>query len=137
MTGACLVEAALPLLPGDAGRFRFDNYSQKAYSRVAKCCHCEPFEQCPHRASCAAVPTVQREIDTVFDPLQPTSPAGEHRQHTIDLSAYRGCWVALVGEQVAGVGATAEAARLAAHRSRPRERISATLWVPDEQAPGP
>lgn len=60
------------------------------------------------------------------------SSAGEPPQPTVDLSAYRGCWVALVAGQVAGVGATAEAARLAAHGSRPRERISAVLWVPDQ-----
>jgi hypothetical protein len=69
------------------------------------------------------------------DTSPPTLPEGEHTPVTHDLAAYRGCWVALVGEQVAGVGATAEAAQLAAHRSRPRERISATYWVPDQRAP--
>ena len=68
----------------------------------------------------------------MMDSLAPISPAGEPAQPAIDLSAYRGCWVALVGDQVAGVGATAEEARLAAHRSRPRERIRATLWVPSQ-----
>jgi tRNA nucleotidyltransferase/poly(A) polymerase len=67
------------------------------------------------------------------DTSPPTLPEGEHAPVTLDLAAYRGCWVALVGDQVAGVGATAEAAQLAAHRSRPRERISATRWVPDDQ----
>ncbi|HSN74746.1 MAG TPA: hypothetical protein VL334_06580 [Anaerolineae bacterium] len=66
------------------------------------------------------------------EPPQPTSPADQQSQPTIDLSAYRGCWVALVGDQVAGVGATDEAACLAAHRSRPRESISATVWVPHQ-----
>ena len=65
--------------------------------------------------------------------LQPPVPAGQPPQPLPDLSAYRGCWVALVGQQVAGVGATAEAAQLAAHHSRPRERITATLWVPAER----
>lgn len=46
------------------------------------------------------------------------------------LSAYQGFWVALVGDQVAGVGNNAEAAWLAARQSRPRERISAVIWVP-------
>lgn len=64
--------------------------------------------------------------------LHSVPSAGETPPLTVDLTAYRGCWVALVGGQVAGVGATAEAARLAAHRSRPRERISAVLWVPDQ-----
>jgi hypothetical protein len=68
----------------------------------------------------------------VSGPTQPASPAGEQTQTSTDLSAYRGCWVALVGDQVAGVGATAEAARLAAHHSRPRERISAVFRVPDQ-----
>ena len=39
----------------------------------------------------------------------------------LDLSAYEGCWVALVRGQVCGVGRTAEAARRAAARTRPRE----------------
>lgn len=39
----------------------------------------------------------------------------------LDLSAYEGCWVALVRGQVCGVGRTAEAARNAASRTRPRE----------------
>ncbi len=72
----------------------------------------------------------KRMLALMSDPSQPAWPVGEHPP-VIDLSAYRGCWVALVGEQVAGVGVTDEAARLAAHHSRPRERISATVWVPD------
>jgi hypothetical protein len=54
-----------------------------------------------------------------------------------DLSAYAGCWVALIGDEVAGVGTTAEAARLAARRSRPRERIRAMVWVPENTESSP
>jgi hypothetical protein len=107
MTGAYLAESALPILPGDAGHFDLTIASKK------------------------------RILASMSDSPQPTLPVGQQPQPTVDLSAYRGCWVALVGEQVAGVGATAEAARLAAHRSRPRERISATLWVPDEPGAKP
>jgi len=78
----------------------------------------------------------KRILAIMMDILPPISPAGERAQPAIDLAAYRGCWVALVGDQVAGVGMTAEAARLAAHHSRPRERISDICWIPDEQAPG-
>lgn len=63
---------------------------------------------------------------------RPGPSKDEKGQPTVDLSAYRGCWVALVGGQVAGVGATAEAARLAAHSSRPRERIGAVIFVPNQ-----
>lgn len=66
------------------------------------------------------------------DAVQPQPPAASQPAPIIlDLSAYEGCWVALIGAEVAGVGATAEAARLAARRSRPRERISAIVWVPE------
>jgi|GEM_PF-1855721 len=74
----------------------------------------------------------KRMLAIMPDPPQPAAPDSEHTPLAVDLSAYRGCWVALVGGQVAGVGATAEAAQLAARRSRPRERISATLLVPDD-----
>lgn len=50
-------------------------------------------------------------------------------------AAYRGCWVAMIGDQVAGVGVTDESARLAARRSRPRERVTAVLFVPDDIDP--
>lgn len=40
-----------------------------------------------------------------------------------DLSAYAGRWVALFGEQVTGVGQTAEAAAHMARHSRPKERF--------------
>lgn len=49
--------------------------------------------------------------------------------------AYQGCWIALIGDQVAGVGRTREAAQLAARHSRPRERISDIVYIPP--APGP
>lgn len=66
------------------------------------------------------------------DAQRPVEPASQQPAPIVDLSAYRGRWVALVGDHVAGVGETAEAAWLAARHSRPRERISATLWVPGE-----
>jgi putative nucleotidyltransferase with HDIG domain len=43
---------------------------------------------------------------------------------TMDLSAYAGRWVALVAEQVAGVGLTAAEALRLARRNRPRERFT-------------
>lgn len=49
----------------------------------------------------------------------------------VDWAAYRGRWVALIGDQIAGVGETPEAARLAARHSRPRERISEVRYVSD------
>ncbi len=58
------------------------------------------------------------------DPLRPAS------RTPTDLTAYAGCWVALIGGRVAGVGLTSEAARQAARRSRPRERIGQVLYVP-------
>jgi Family of unknown function (DUF5678) len=51
-----------------------------------------------------------------------------------DLSPYEGKWVALVRGQVAGVGQTAESARRAAKRTRPREE-PLVLWV--HRAPPP
>lgn len=51
------------------------------------------------------------------------------------LAAYRGCWVALIGEQIAGVGVTEEAARLAARHSRPRERVTAVIFVAENTEP--
>lgn len=41
----------------------------------------------------------------------------------LDLSAYAGRWVALAGEQVAGVGYTAVEAEALAQRNRPKERF--------------
>lgn len=48
----------------------------------------------------------------------------------VDWRVYAGCWVALIRGRVAGVGHTAEAARLAARHSRPRERIDGVYFVP-------
>jgi hypothetical protein len=52
----------------------------------------------------------------------------------IDLCPYEGKWVALVRGQVAGVGESAEAARRAAKRNRPRED-PIVIWV--RHAPPP
>jgi len=43
------------------------------------------------------------------------------RWRDLDLRPYAGRWVALVGRCVAGVGLTAEEARIAAKLSRPKE----------------
>lgn len=51
-----------------------------------------------------------------------------------DLSPYEGKWVAIVRGQVAGVGGSAEAARRAAKRNRPREE-PIVVWV--RRAPPP
>ncbi len=48
----------------------------------------------------------------------------------IDLSPYAGRWVALVGEEVAGIGYTAVAATHAARRSRPRDRFTLQFVEP-------
>ena len=61
--------------------------------------------------------------------------SGRDGEHLPGLAAYRGCWVALIGDQVAGVGDSDEAARLAAHHSRPRERVTTVLFVPEETEP--
>ncbi len=103
MTGAYLAEAAQPVPPETPVVFDLTIASKK------------------------------RILASMADISPPTAPDGEYTPLALDLAAYRGCWVALVGDQVAGVGATAEAAQLAAHRSRPRERISATQWVPADQ----
>lgn len=47
----------------------------------------------------------------------------------IDLAPYAGRWVALVRGRVAGVGWTADEARRAAKRSRPKEE-SRVVFVP-------
>jgi hypothetical protein len=52
----------------------------------------------------------------------------------LDLSPYQGRWIALVRGRVAGVGRTADAARRAAVRTRPREE-SIVIWV--RRAPPP
>ena len=46
----------------------------------------------------------------------------------LDLSPYEGCWVAIVRGQVCGAGRTADAARRAASRTRPRE-IPVVIYV--------
>ena len=56
-------------------------------------------------------------------PPKPSAPAP-------DLNAYAGYWVALIGQEIVGVGQSAEAAQTAAHYNRPRERISAIVFVP-------
>ncbi len=48
------------------------------------------------------------------------------------LAAYRGCWVALIGDQIAGVGVNEDAAKLAARHSRPRERVTAVIFVAED-----
>jgi hypothetical protein len=50
-------------------------------------------------------------------PEKPLSEPGPE----LDLSAYQGCWVALVRGRVAGVGQTPESALRAAKHTRPRE----------------
>ena len=50
----------------------------------------------------------------------------------IDLRPYAGRWVALVSGRVAGVGLTAEEARIAAKLSRPKEEPE-VRFVPEEQ----
>jgi len=55
-----------------------------------------------------------------------SGPAG------FDLQPYAGRWVALVRGRVAGVGFTAEEARLAAKLSRPKEEPE-VLFVPPHQ----
>lgn len=47
----------------------------------------------------------------------------------LDLSPYAGRWVAIVRGRVAGVGSTAQEARLAAKRNRPKEEPR-ILFVP-------
>lgn len=44
------------------------------------------------------------------------------REKNVALSAYAGRWVALVGDEVAGVGHTAVSAQQMAQRNRPKER---------------
>lgn len=64
----------------------------------------------------------------------PSDNVDDHRRPTggapADLAVYTGCWLALIDGRVAGVGLTPEAARQAARRSRPRERIGQVCYVP-------
>lgn len=66
---------------------------------------------------------------------QSGSSTGGDGGQAIGLAAYRGCWVALIGDQIAGVGASEQAARLAARHSRPRERVTAVLFVAEDSQP--
>lgn len=50
----------------------------------------------------------------------------------LDLRAYTGRWVALVGGRVAGVGLTAEEARIAAKLARPKEE-PVIRFVPEQR----
>ncbi len=86
----------------------------------------------PLESSDLTIASKKRMLAHYGRPTQPAPSAGETSPPTIDLTAYRGCWVALVGGQVAGVGATAEAARLAAHAQPPARAYHAILWVPDQ-----
>lgn len=54
-----------------------------------------------------------------------------------DLQPYAGRWVALVGEEVAGIGYTAVAAAHAARRSRPRDRFTLQFVEPPGGRPLP
>lgn len=54
-----------------------------------------------------------------------------------DLQPYVGRWVALVGEEVAGIGTTAVAAAHAARRSRPRDRFTLQFVEPPGGRPLP
>lgn len=54
-----------------------------------------------------------------------------------DLTPYAGRWVALVGEEVAGIGYTAVAAAHAARRSRPRDRFTLQFVEPPDGRPLP
>jgi len=54
------------------------------------------------------------------------------RLRDLDLRPYAGRWVALVGRCVAGVGLTADEARIAAKLSRPKEEPE-VRFVPDQQ----
>ena len=53
----------------------------------------------------------------------------------MDLTPYEGRWVALIAEQVAGVGHTAVAAEHMARRNRPRERITLQFVEPPNGEP--
>ena len=53
----------------------------------------------------------------------------------MDLAAYEGRWVAIIDDQVAGVGHTAIAAEHMARRNRPRERITLQFVEPPDGEP--
>jgi hypothetical protein len=54
------------------------------------------------------------------------------RARRLDLSPYAGRWVALVRGRIAGVGLTADEARIAAKLSRPKEE-PVVRFVPPKQ----
>ncbi len=55
----------------------------------------------------------------------------------VDLTPYAGRWVALIDEQVVGVGTTAVSAQQAARHNRPRERVVVRFVEPDAGQPLP
>jgi putative nucleotidyltransferase with HDIG domain len=57
--------------------------------------------------------------------------AGQERGQEQDLSPYAGRWVAMAGEQVAGVGDTAVAAERLGRRNRLRERLAIYFVEPE------
>ena len=59
----------------------------------------------------------------------------QDRQPSQDLTAYAGRWVALVGDQVAGVGDTAIAAERLGRRNRLRERLAVYFVEPEGGQP--
>ena len=59
----------------------------------------------------------------------------QDRQSSQDLTAYAGRWVALVGDQVAGVGDTAIAAERLGRRNRLRERLAIYFVEPEGGQP--
>jgi len=60
------------------------------------------------------------QLSTLKLNAMPEKPSPEPGPE-LDLNSYEGCWVALVRGQVAGVGASADAALRAAKHTRPRE----------------
>lgn len=54
----------------------------------------------------------------------------------IDLTPYRGRWVALIRGRVAGVGLTPEQAFLIARRNRPKEEPGAIIFVDESVLEG-
>lgn len=65
-----------------------------------------------------------------------TATMSRQQELAASLWPYAGCWVALIGGQVAGIGASPVEAELAARHSRPRERIDEIRFVPKPDEPG-
>ena len=59
----------------------------------------------------------------------------DKRPKWTELAPYAGRWVALVRGRVAGIGWTAEEARLAAKRNRPKEKPD-VIFVPAVEVTG-